>query len=149
MEWKKGRGKLGVFNNLLGVWRAEVDSEMGHVKCKREFKKILNGKYVQLIANWEMPEMRYDEMAMIGVNREKEVSFWSFTSDGKQSDGKIADVTDIHPLAVGFAAEMPSGLGRMAYWPDEEEGFHWIVEAMTKKGWKRFVEHHYFPVEVE
>ena len=25
----------------------------------------------------------------------------------------------------------------------EQEGFHWAVEAKTKKGWRRFTEHHY------
>jgi hypothetical protein len=55
----------------------------------------------------------------------------------------IANVTDIHPQAIGFEAQMPSGMARMAYWPDEAEGFRWAVEAKTKKGWKRFTEHHY------
>lgn len=150
MSWKKGRGRLGVFKPLLGVWQAEtVSDEMGPVRCRREFKRVLSGKYIQLTANWEYGDDKtYDELAMIGVNREKEVCFWSFTSDGKQSDGKLADVTDIHPEAVGFEAQMPSGLGRMAYWPDEEEGFHWVVESKTKKGWNRFVEHHYLPVDI-
>jgi hypothetical protein len=84
---------------------------------------------------------------MIGVKQEKEICFWSFTSDGKQSEGKLADFSDIHPQAIGFEAQMPAGIGRMAYWPDDGEGFHWVVEAKTKKGWNRFVEHHYLPAE--
>lgn len=120
---------------------------MGPVKCRRRLSKELSGKYIQLDANWEYSGGKYDEIAMIGVNREKEICFWSFTSDGKQSDGKLADVTDIHPDAIGFEAHMPSGLGRMAYWPDEGNGFHWVVEAMTKKGWNRFITHHYLPVK--
>jgi hypothetical protein len=147
MNWKKGRGKLGLFQPLTGVWQAQAESDMGPVKCRREFKKILDGKYLQLSANWEYPNGSYEEIALIGVNKEKEICFWSFTSDGKQSDGKLADVTDIHPQAIGFEAEMPAGLGRMAYWPDEDEGFHWVVEASLKKGWKRFVQHHYLPVD--
>ena len=83
---------------------------------------------------------------MIGVNPEKEVCFWSFTSDGKQSNGKLVDVTDVHPQAIGFEAQMPAGTARMVYWPDEEQGFYWIVESKTKKGWNRFVEHHYSPI---
>lgn len=143
MNWKKGRGKLGIFEPLMGVWRTEAESEMGPVKCQREFKKVLSGKYVQLTAIWEYADKSYDEHAMIGVNPEKEICFWSFTSDGKQSQGKLADVKDIHPDAIGFEVQMPAGLARMVYWPDENEGFHWVVESKTKKSWNRFVEHHY------
>jgi len=143
MNWKKGRGKLGIFEPLIGVWRTEAESEMGPVKCQREFKKVLSGKYVQLTAIWEYADKSYDEHAMIGVNPEKEICFWSFTSDGKQSQGKFADVKDIHPDAIGFEVQMPAGLARMVYWPDENEGFHWVVESKTKKSWNRFVEHHY------
>jgi len=146
MEWKKGRGKLGVFQPLLGVWQAEAESDLGLVTCRREFKQVLDGKYLQLIANWKYPSGSYDEIAMIGVNQEKAVCFWSFTSDGKQSIGQLANLSELHPQAIGFEAEMPAGLGRTAYWPDEQEGFRWVVEARTKKGWKRFVEHHYLPV---
>jgi len=143
MKWKKGRGKLGLFDPLIGVWQAKADSEMGPVTCKREFKKILSGKYLQLTVNWVFADNTYDEVAMIGVNPDKEVSFWSFTSDGKQSKGRLVDVSDIHPDAIGFEAQMPAGLARMVCWPDDEEGFHWVVESKTKKGWNRFTKHHY------
>jgi hypothetical protein len=147
MKWKKGRGKLGLFDPLLGSWQAEAKSEMGPVICRRKFKKTLSGKYIQMIVHWEFSDRSYDEFAMVGVNPEKEVSFWSFTSDGKQSQGKLADVTDVHPHAIGFEAQMPAGLARMVYWPDEEEGFHWVVESKTKKGWNRFTEHHYLQMD--
>jgi hypothetical protein len=52
-------------------------------------------------------------------------------------------VTDLHPEAIGFEAHMPAGLARMAYWPEEGGGFHWVVESRTKKGWNRFVDHSY------
>jgi hypothetical protein len=145
MDWKKGRGKLGVFHNLLGAWITEADSEMGQVTCRREYSIVLEGKYIQLLAHWEFSGKTYDEITLIGVNAEKEVCFWSFTSDGKQSDGKLADMTELHPDAVGFHAEMPAGLARQGYWPDDGEGFHWVVEAKTKKGWTRMVDHHYRP----
>ena len=45
MNWKKGRGKLGIFSPLLGSWQADADSEMGPVKCRRKFSKELSGKY--------------------------------------------------------------------------------------------------------
>ena len=149
MKWKKGRGKLGILDPLIGIWQAEADSEMGPVKCTREFKRVLSGKYVQLIANWEYANGSYGEIAMIGVNKAKEICFWSFTSDGKQSEGKLVNVTDIHPEAIGFEALMPAGTARMVYWPDHEVGFYWVVEAKAKKGWNRFTEHHYLPADVE
>jgi len=117
--------------------------------CRREFKKVLSGKYIQLTASWEFEGGAYDEQALIGVNPEKEVCFWSFTSDGKHSEGKLTDVTDVHPEAVGFAAQMPAGTARMVYWPDEENGFYWVVESKTKKGWNRFIKHHYLPINTE
>ena len=61
----------------------------------------------------------------------------------KKGRGTLADVTDLHPEAVGFEAEMPAGRSRMAYWPAADGGFHWVVEAKTKTGWRRFTEHHY------
>ncbi len=149
MDWKKGRGKLGVFQPLIGVWLAEAESDLGPVTCRREFSKVLDGTYLQLTADWTVPNGSYQEIALIGVNREKELCFWSFTSDGKQSQGVLADVSDVHPLAVGFEAQMPAGLARNIYWPDEVIGFHWAVESHSKKGWNRFVHHHYLPVEPE
>ena len=56
-------------------------------------------------------------------------------------------MTDVHPQAIGFEAEMPAGLARMVYWPHEEEGFNWVVESKTKQGWNRFTQHHYLKVE--
>jgi hypothetical protein len=88
----------------------------------------------------------YEEHALIGVGKGGAVTFWSFTSDGKNSSGVFADVTDLHPSAIGFEAQMDAGLARMAYWPDEEDdgdGFRWVVESKTKKGWRRFTEHRY------
>ena len=146
MRWHKGRSKLGLFDPLLGIWQTEAKSGRGQFKCKREFKKALLGNYIQLTAHWEFADKSYDELAMIGVNPEKEVCFWSFTSDGKQSDGKLINVTDVHPEAIGFEAQMSAGTARMVYWPDDDKGFYWIVESKTKKGWNRFVEHHYLPI---
>jgi len=146
MNWKKGRGKLGIFEPLQGAWEAVSETEMGMVKCRREFSKTLDGKYVRLSALWQYSDGNYEELALIGVNAEKEICFWSFTSDGKQSQGKLADVSDIHPQAIGFEAEMPAGLARMAYWPADGDGFHWVVESKSKKGWNRFVEQHYLPL---
>jgi hypothetical protein len=155
--WKRGRGKLGVLDPLLGSWRAEADSPMGRLRCTRSFAKVLGGSFVRLDARWEFgpgvsEEARkaaegkgpYEETALIGAGEGGGLAFWSFASDGKRSEGKLVDATDLHAEAVAFEAQMPAGLARMAYWP-EEGGFVWVVESKNAKGWKRFVEHHYRP----
>lgn len=142
-HWKKRRGKLGILAPLIGNWKAEADSPMGPVVCTRKFMEILDGAWLQLTADWEVGKKTYQEQAIIGVDSDGVISFWSFTSDGKNSTGKLADVSDVHPEAIGFEAQMPAGLARMIYWPDEEAGFYWAVESQTKKGWNRFTEHHY------
>jgi len=43
----------------------------------------------------------YEENAIIGGGDDGNVDFWSFTSDGKRSQGVIADVADLHPGATG------------------------------------------------
>ena len=145
--WKKGRGTLGAFTPLHGSWVAETDSELGPVRCHRRLEPILGANYVRLDARWEFGRggstRVYEELAVIGKGDDGVVGFWSFTSDGKRSRGSLADVTDIHPEAIGFEADMPAGRARMAYWPAQGGGFHWVVESQTKKGWKRFVEHLY------
>jgi hypothetical protein len=159
-EWKKGRGKLGVLAPLLGRWSAAAESPMGPLHCTRVFAAVLGSSYVRLEARWLFgaapleapgecpdgpgkPRRGYEEIAFFGAGAGGGIAFWSFTSDGKRSQGTSADVTDIHPEAVGFEAQMPAGLARMAYWPDGEGGFFFAVESKNKKGWKRFLEHHY------
>ena len=147
--WKKGRGKLGAFAPLRGSWVAEAVSEMGPVRCHRKLEPILGSNYLRLEVRWEFgpkgSNRVYEELAVIGVGGDGQVEFWSFTSDGKRSQGRLADVTDVHPEAIGFEADMPAGRARMAYWPAQDVGFFWAVESKTKKGWKRFVEHLYRP----
>ncbi len=142
-RWKKGRGKLGVLDPLIGAWRAETDSPMGPLVCFRTFARALNRSYVLLDARWEFAEKAYIEHAVFGPGEGGSLVFWSFTSDGKRSEGKLADVTDVHPEAIGFEAQMPAGLARMIYWPGDDEGFSWAVESRNKAGWKRFAEHRY------
>lgn len=145
--WKKGRGKLGPLQPLLGDWVAEADSDMGPVRCTRSFTSILDRKFIELQAQWEIGRVgegrRYEERALLGVGDDRQVRFWSYTSDGKRSEGWLADVSDLHPEAVGFEADMPAGRARMAYWPEADGGFTWVVESRTVKGWRRFVEHRY------
>ena len=148
MMWKKGRGKLGIFEPLTGKWVAnEGSKERTNPQCTRTFEKVLGKSYIQLKVVWLTGDQPYEDLTLIGTNSDKEICFWSFTSDGKHSHGTLADLSDIHPQAIGFEAEMPAGLARQAYWPDDEEGFHWVVESSTKKGWNRFVHHRYKPVK--
>src|SRR5580692_3086416 len=131
--WKKGRGKLGFMQPLLGKWSAVADTPMGPMSCVRQFTSILKDNYIRLDALWKLqakgntPTLStahaggYEEFAIIGVGEEKKVGFWSFTSDGKRSQGTVTDVTDLHKDAIGFEAHMPAGLARMAYWPDGED----------------------------
>ncbi|MEO1652618.1 MAG: hypothetical protein AAFU64_03650 [Bacteroidota bacterium] len=148
MNWKKGRGKLGLFEPLMGSWIATEDSpERGKLSCTRIFQKTLQNKYIELKATWQMTDKVYEDFTLFGVDADKVICFWSFTSDGKNSMGKLSDVSDIHPEAFGFEAQMPGGLARQVYWPAEEEGFYWVVESKTKKGWNRFLIHHYLPLK--
>jgi hypothetical protein len=144
--WKKGRGKLGVLDPLLGSWSASAESPMGPVRCHRTFSRALGDNFVVLDSIWELPGKQYQEHALYGVDDSGVLTFWSFTSDGKRSHGILTDVQEVHPDAVGFEARMPAGLARMIYWPSEEGGFNWAVESQTKKGWNRFTLHHYLPV---
>lgn len=158
--WKKGRGKLGFMQPLLGRWAADAETPMGPVRCTRVFEPVLKGFFIRLDARWEFgaaaakvseqcPDAGlkggrvYQETALIGVGDDRKVWFWSFTSDGKRSQGTVADVTDLHKEGIGFEAQMPAGFARMAYWPAEDDGCFWVVESKTAKGWRRFVQHHY------
>lgn len=152
--WKRGRGKLGLMEPLIGRWAAAAETPMGPVRCTRSFAKVLCGKYVRLDARWEFGPASaeaggdgkaYEETALIGVGDAGSVAFWSFTSDGKHSEGKLVDAPDLHAEAIAFEVRMPAGLARMAYWPDIDGGFVWVVESKNASGWKRFVEHRYRP----
>ncbi|MCX6132795.1 MAG: hypothetical protein NTU47_03180 [Ignavibacteriales bacterium] len=146
-QWKKGRGKLGILAPLIGSWKTETKLPAGYgtAGCTRTFESILNGTCVQLRAQWKFDKGMYEEIALFGFHDGK-LSFWSFTSDGKRSQGILTDGRDIHPEAVAFEAQMPAGLARMIYWPGDNGGINWAVESKTKKGWNRFTEHHYVPV---
>ncbi len=146
LPWKKGRGTLAILVPLLGTWHADADTPDGRpgtVHCERRFQQALNGSYIELTAIWQMGNTVYEERAFFGRDAVGALRFWSFTSNGKQSQGELTDVSDIHPEAIGFIAQMPEGIARQAYWPDQVQGMHWVVEAQTKEGWDRFVDHHY------
>ncbi|MEM7729196.1 MAG: hypothetical protein AAF311_07960 [Pseudomonadota bacterium] len=147
-HWKPGRGKMGFMTPLLGRWRAvDPDTPMGRVECIRSYERILDGKFIRLQADWDIGDGKktYCEIAHYGLNRERVPAFWSFTSDGGQSSGVLADVSGMNPGAMnpgakGFHAEMPSGLARFGVWPTED-GMVWAAEAKTKTGWTSMIRH--------
>jgi hypothetical protein len=161
--WKKGRGKLGPMAPLLGAWKATIDKPMPIV-CTRTYAPF-GEKYVRLDADWtfgaardltKLPEAQreamkayagkgYKEVCFFGPDTDGVLTFWSYTSDGKKSSGKLADASDVHPHAVCFEAQMDAGLARQIFWPNDEGGMNWAVEARNKKGWNRFSLHHYRP----
>ena len=149
MAWKKGRGALGALKPLLGRWVSEPSGRAtgaSAVTCTREFSAF-GDKAVLLDARWAMGKGReYREVAFyrVGVGGDGKLGFSSFTNDGKSSTGTQCDGRDLHPEAIAFEAKMPAGVARMAYWPTGDgEGFHFAVEAKTKKGWRRFFLHTY------
>ena len=147
-KWKKGRGKLGLFQGIIGNWICnEGSKDRLNPQCSRSIQFHLDNKYIIQDIVWFLGDKRYIDHTIIGLSADKRISFWSFTSDGKNSTGVLCDVSDIHPEAVGFEAEMPAGTARQAFWPDDTTGFHWVVESKSKKGWNRFVHQHYVPYE--
>jgi hypothetical protein len=147
-NWKKGRGKLGLFDPLIGKWICNKDSkDRMNPECIRTFGYGIGNSYIIEDIVWNLGSKNYEDHTIIGLDDSKLIAFWSFTSDGKNSTGKFADVSDIHQQAIGFEATMPAGIARQAFWPDDDEGFWWAVESKTKKGWNRFVEQHFFKFE--
>ncbi len=135
--WKKGRGKLGMLEPLIGTWVAEADSPMGIVKCTRTFSKFHGTGWILLDADWDFGGKSYREHAVYGEDNGV-LTFWSFTSDGKRSIGHLTTAEDIHIEAIAFEAQMPAGTARFIYWPNEDGTISWAVESKTKKGWNRF-----------
>ena len=114
--------------------------------CTRTLTGFGKG-WVNLDARWDMGGPgEYREIAMYGPMDDGTLGFRSFTSDGKRSEGRLADGTDIHPDAIAFEARMPAGVARVIYWPLEDgAGFNFAVESQTKKGWNRFFRQEYRP----
>ncbi|WP_296816263.1 hypothetical protein [Brevundimonas sp.] len=144
MTWKPGRGLLGPLKPLLGDWRYKGEHNGGPLVCTRRFEPFGKG-WVRLDAIWDMPTFSYTETAFFGAGEDGALAFFSFTSDGKRSQGRLADGSDVHAQAVALEAQMPQGLARFIYWPLEDggPGFRFAVESRTKKGWNRFLLHEY------
>ena len=149
--WTKGRGLLGPMKPLLGDWESLPESQETQMPmyCSRTLREFGKG-WIELDARWDMGSRgTYREFAMFGAVADGLLGFRSYTNDGKQSEGHLADGADVHPEAIAFEAQMPAGLARMIYWPLEEgPGFCFAVESRNRKGWNRFLKHQYRPAGV-
>lgn len=133
---------------LIGQWICNKGSkDRMKPECIRTIQYGVGNAFIIQDVKWNLGDKIYDDHTIIGLDENKVIRFWSFTSDGKSSSGILSDVSDLHDLAIGFEAQMPGGIARQAFWPDEVSGFHWVVESKTKKGWNRFVHQHFEPYE--
>lgn len=147
MEFRLGRGLLGPLRPLLGHWVHRGEHNGQTVEVSRLYESWGNG-WVRLSATWELPGRTYAETAFYGATTEGPLGFYSFTNDGKRSEGRLADGTDVHAQAVAFVAQFPAGTGRMIAWPRDDglPGFDFAVERQTAKGWNRFLLQRFGPV---
>ncbi len=149
-NWIFGRGLLGPLKPLLGAWISPPEAQESHrpARCARVFRPLGKG-WIELDARWDLGARgEYREIALLGAQADGQLGFFSFTSDGKRSEGRLVDGSDVDAQAVAFEAHMPAGLARMVYWPlAEGVGFHFAVESRTQKGWRRFLRHAYRPAD--
>jgi hypothetical protein len=141
------RGKPGAalskLKKYVGQWTAEGVGPMGSYRCDRIFEEVRGGKWLRLTVIWDLPShgMKYEEVAVYGVDPVgKRLRFWSFTSDGKRSEGEFATPADVPPDALCFEADVSGRRARMIWSPVGPDGFTVAVEASLKKGWRRFLE---------
>lgn len=140
MSFTFGRGLLGPMKPLLGRWLHQGEHNGQAVRVERIYEPWGKG-WVRLTATWSLPDRNYVESAFYGALSDGTLGFYSFTNDGKHSEGRLADGADVHAQAVAFVAKFPAGTGRMIAWPrdDGRPGFDFAVESQTKKGWNRFL----------
>ena len=148
MTFKPGRGLLGPMKPLLGRWTHTGEHNGQSISVTRAYEPFGKG-WVKLTAIWTLPGGDYVETAFYGAGEDGTLGFFSFTSDGKRSEGRLADGSDVHPDAIAFVAKFPAGTGRMIAWPrdDGRAGFDFAVESQTRKGWNRFLLQRFDPAE--
>lgn len=141
-KWESGPGLFGPLKPLMGSWASPTETQGAETlhPTMRTFRDFGDG-WIELDARWEMGEGDpYREIALYGPTSDGVLGFFSFTNDGKRSEGRLADGTDIHPDAIAFEAQMPAGAARVVYWPLEAgEGFHFAVETRTTGDWNRLL----------
>ena len=147
VTWRPGQGRLGRFDPLLGSWVAEGAGPAGLYHCERRFDRVLGGAYVQLVVTWAIEGGVSEELALFAPSAEGELTMWSFTSDGRQAQGRWVEPWDLPRPNLAFEADMPSGRARFAYWPDKPAGgVRYVVEARDGRTWRRLLEHVYTPL---
>ena len=148
MTFTLGRGLLGPLKPLIGSWVHRGEHNGQSVRVTRVYEPWGKG-WVRLTATWTLPGRDYVEFAFYGAAADGTLGFHSFTNDGKHSEGRLADGSDVHVQAVAFVAQFPAGTGRMIAWPrdDDTPGFDFAVENQTKKGWNRFLLQRFGPPE--
>ena len=146
MSFRFGRGLLGPMKPLMGDWAWSGEHASQSIIARRTYEPFGKG-WVRLTAVWTMPGRDYVETAFYGPADDGTLGFYSFTNDGKRSEGRLADGSDVHAQAVAFVAKFPAGTGRMIAWPrdDGAPGFDFAVESQTKRGWNRFLQQRFGP----
>ena len=142
---KKGLRRL---EPLLGQWVHMGDSGLGKLTCNRHFSSLLDGHRVRLDAIWSYDDPKrsdYVELCIFGLNKDGVLGFHSFVNDGTSSNGLLADADELVETTICFEAQMPHGLARQTYWPDEVGGWNWKVERKLKSGWSPIIEQAYRP----
>ena len=148
MPKTKLRKGLRLLEPLLGQWVHMGDSGLGKLTCNRRFNSMLDGHRVRLDAIWSYEDPKrsdYVELCIFGLNKDGILRFNSFVNDGTSSSGLIVKTDDLHGTAICFEAQMPHGLARQAYSPDDRGGWNWKVERKVKSGWSPIIEQAYRP----
>lgn len=146
MSFKFGRGLLGPLKPLIGSWLHTGEHHGQPVSVTRTYEPWGKG-WVKLTAAWTLPGKDYVEIAFYGPTDDGTLGFYSFTNDGRRSEGHLADGSDIHDQAIAFVARFPAGTGRMIAWPrdDDQPGFDFAVESQARQGWNRFLVQRFGP----
>jgi len=141
-----GRNPLELLDPLLGDWVAEGESPIGPYRCRRRFRRTLGDTHVQLDTHWEYASNLFEELTMFATDDVHGLQYWSFTSNGDQSVGYLTAAGGLSEDATVFESLVPTGKMRMSYWPTGLAGIVvFVVEAKTRDGWRRILEHRYRP----
>ena len=139
--------RLRLLDPLLGEWVARGESPLGPYTCRRRFSRVLRRTHVQLDTYWEYAADTFDERTIFAPHEDFGLQFWSFSSNGEQSNGHLTAAGGLSEQAVVFEALTPSGRMRMSYWPTgTNDVVVFVVDTKSRSGWSRLLEHHYRPI---
>ncbi|SDO47989.1 hypothetical protein SAMN04515671_1072 [Nakamurella panacisegetis] len=139
-----GSDPLRLLDPLLGPWVAEGESPVGPYLCRRRFRRILDGRYVQMDTHWEYVSSEFDELTVFGPDETHGLQYWSFSSDGDRSVGHLTSAGGRSDQAVVFESLAPISRFRYSYTPIGASGvIVFVVESRSRTGWIQLLEHHY------